>query len=129
MPTYDFHCEACGTFELWQDHREVGPATPCPGCGRAARRVFSAPAVRSPGNMLLMGGVGPEGRDRIERAHTGEPKIASAPPPGVPSGRILHSRPHGHRHAHGAGGRPGPEVSRLGKGARLVGGRPWQVGH
>jgi putative FmdB family regulatory protein len=110
MPTYEYACDRCGNFELWRNHRDAAQGASCPRCASDARRVFFAPATRTPRNMLLMAGAGREGRDRIVRAHTGEPKVISGPPKGTRvSGGLngpLHI--HGHRHA--------PS-------------RPWQVGH
>ena len=55
MPIYDFSCPACGPFEAAHPMTEVPRSGSCPGCGGAARRVFStaglsragAPAVRA----------------------------------------------------------------------------------
>ena len=110
MPSYEFTCDACGTFEHWRDHRQASDAALCPACGANAARRFSAPAARTPRAMRMMGGANAEGRDRIVRAHTGEPRVVTGPPSGTRvSGGLnkplrIHDRPH----------RPS---------------RPWQVGH
>ena len=110
MPSYEYLCDRCGPFDRWRDHRDASAAMSCPGCGEPARRVFSVPAARSARSMRLLTGVGAEGRDRIVRAHTGEPRIVSEAPKGTRvSGGLkgplhIHDRPH----------RPS---------------RPWQVGH
>jgi putative FmdB family regulatory protein len=110
MPSYEFRCGACGPFEERRDHRRAAEGASCPGCGAEARRVFGAPAVRSAYAMRLMTGVGAEGRDRIARAHTGEPKVVAAPPAGarITGGLTGPARVHHPHH--------GPS-------------RPWQVGH
>jgi putative FmdB family regulatory protein len=110
LPLYEFICDGCGPFERWRDHRQAAQAMACPACGQPARRIFSTPAARAPRAMRLMTGVGPEGRDRIVRAHTGEPRIVSEAPVGTRvSGGLA-----GPLHIHG---RPHPPS------------RPWQVGH
>jgi putative FmdB family regulatory protein len=110
MPTYEFLCDPCGPFEQWRDHRDVPDTVFCPQCGEAARRRFAAPAARTPRAMRLMGGAKAEGRDRIARAHTGEPKVLTGPPPGarVTGGLNRPLKIHAHDR--------GPS-------------RPWQVGH
>ena len=110
MPTYEYDCDRCGPFDVWRDHRDAGHGASCPACGSAARRVFLAPAARTPKAMLMMAGTGREGRDRIVRAHTGEPKVIEGPPTGtrVTGGLRGPLRIHNHRHP--------PS-------------RPWQVGH
>jgi len=110
MPTYAFACAACGPYEEWRDHRRAAEAAACPACGGEARRVFAAPAARAPRVQRLMFGVGKEGRDRIVRAHTGEPKVMEAPPPGARITGGLTGPAHVHHTPH----RPS---------------RPWQVGH
>ena len=111
MPIYEFACEDCGPFEAWRDHRQSGEAMSCPACGGAARRLFSAPGVRAPGNPFSSA-AGAE-RARYERAQTGQPTIGQAPS----SGRPLSVLGHGHGHGrHRPRGRRGPA-------------RPWMVGH
>ncbi|WP_347353939.1 zinc ribbon domain-containing protein [Intrasporangium sp.] len=46
MATYEFRCEQDGVVTLTVPMGEVGPTAPCPACGRAARRVYSAPQLR-----------------------------------------------------------------------------------
>jgi putative FmdB family regulatory protein len=41
VPTYDYRCEKCGAFELWQSIKEDA-LTVCPKCGSKAERVLSA---------------------------------------------------------------------------------------
>lgn len=42
MPYYDFRCEVCGSFEEHRGLSEPADEATCPGCGRRARRVYSA---------------------------------------------------------------------------------------
>ncbi len=110
MPTYAFRCAACGPYEERRDHRRAGERSCCPACGAQGGRVFGVPAVRTARAQRLLSGVGAEGRDRIVRAHTGEPKVVEAPPQGA---RVT-------------GGLTGPvHVHQPGR----LPSRPWQVGH
>ncbi len=110
MPTYAFSCAACGPYEERREHHRAAEASACPACGAEGRRVFGVPAVRTARAQRLMFGVGKEGRDRIARAHTGEPKVMEAPPPGARITGGLSGPVHVHH--------PGRPPS-----------RPWQVGH
>jgi putative FmdB family regulatory protein len=104
MGTYGYRCAWCGSFEKRANPRAPGAPARCPTCGELSPRAYSAPAARSPRRARQLDGVGPAGRERIERAQAGTPR-AGALPPG--------------RHTHGApapSGRKGP-------------GRPWQIGH
>jgi putative FmdB family regulatory protein len=42
---YAFDCTDCGPFELVRPMAEAGAPTRCPGCGMAARRVFTPPGL------------------------------------------------------------------------------------
>jgi len=45
MPTYGYRCTSCGTeFDVWQRMSDPAGAT-CPACGKAAKRLFFAPAI------------------------------------------------------------------------------------
>ena len=110
MPTYEYSCDRCGGFELWRHHREAGQAAACPTCRTDARRVYVAPAARTPKNMLMMAGVGREGRDQIVRAHTGEPRVVAGTPKGTRVSGGITTPLHVHKHRHAPS-------------------RPWQVGH
>lgn len=74
MPTYEYRCDADGTFEI---HRPVGTAGPeavCPTCTAAASRVFTAPMLsRSPRRVAAA-------IDRAERTREA-PDVVAAPPP------------------------------------------------
>ncbi|HJT25121.1 MAG TPA: zinc ribbon domain-containing protein [bacterium] len=41
MPTYEYQCEKCGHFELWQSIKDNALAT-CPTCGSKVQRLLSA---------------------------------------------------------------------------------------
>jgi putative FmdB family regulatory protein len=110
MPDYQYLCDVCGPFDRWRDHREASHPMSCPACARPARRIFSPPAARTPRNMLMMAGMGPEGRARTVRAYTGEPAVISGPPTGTRVTGGLNGPLHIHDRPH----RPS---------------RPWQVGH
>jgi putative FmdB family regulatory protein len=46
MPTYDYHCTQCGSFDALRSVSLRNQAAACPACGGAAPRVFtSAPAL------------------------------------------------------------------------------------
>jgi putative FmdB family regulatory protein len=46
VPTYDYRCSRCGGFELLRPLAKADAEASCPGCGDAARRIFTAPALR-----------------------------------------------------------------------------------
>lgn len=41
MPTYDYQCEKCGQFEVWQSIKDNALAA-CPTCGAKVQRLLSA---------------------------------------------------------------------------------------
>ncbi|HUO57224.1 MAG TPA: zinc ribbon domain-containing protein [bacterium] len=41
MPTYDYSCEKCGNFELWQSIKD-NALSACPKCGSKVERLISA---------------------------------------------------------------------------------------
>jgi putative FmdB family regulatory protein len=41
VPTYDYSCEKCGTYELWQSIKDDELAV-CPKCGSKVERLISA---------------------------------------------------------------------------------------
>jgi len=92
MPNYEYACPSCGAFEIWRGHQECEVPLRCPTCGSAARRLFSAPAIRSPADPLRSASRAV--RERAERSQTGEPvKTYGEELPGRP---IPRSRTHGH---------------------------------
>lgn len=40
MPTYDYHCDTCGDFEVFQNIKDE-PLQKCPHCGGKVRRLVS----------------------------------------------------------------------------------------
>ena len=41
MPTYEYNCEKCGHFEVWQSIKDNALAA-CPTCGSKVQRLVSA---------------------------------------------------------------------------------------
>jgi len=41
MPTYEYQCEKCGHFEVWQSIKDNALAA-CPNCGAKVQRLLSA---------------------------------------------------------------------------------------
>ncbi len=41
MPNYDYRCQKCGTFEVWQSIKDNALAS-CPTCGAKVERLISA---------------------------------------------------------------------------------------
>ena len=41
MPTYEYQCEKCGPFEIWQSIKDNALAA-CPTCGSKVQRLLSA---------------------------------------------------------------------------------------
>jgi putative FmdB family regulatory protein len=41
MPTYEYNCDKCGPFELWQSIKDDA-LTACPACGSRVQRLLSA---------------------------------------------------------------------------------------
>jgi putative FmdB family regulatory protein len=90
VPTYEFHCPDCGSFDA---QRPMGRATdpaPCPACAEPSRRVYTPPGTRRA--LGPLSGAGRREAARIDRARTGEPVVT-----GPPGGRRLPRRaPHPH---------------------------------
>jgi putative FmdB family regulatory protein len=80
MPVYEFECELCGSFDQFRDHRSAAEPTACPSCGAPARRRYSGVYLNT--KAWLRGATNPELRERIERSHTGEPRVVSRSPSG-----------------------------------------------
>ena len=40
MPTYEYKCQSCGTFEYWQNIKD-DPLAACPTCRSPVRRLIS----------------------------------------------------------------------------------------
>jgi putative FmdB family regulatory protein len=45
VPTYEFACVVCGSFEVMRPMAEAASPARCPACGTRARRVWRAPGV------------------------------------------------------------------------------------
>ncbi|MEP6723371.1 MAG: zinc ribbon domain-containing protein [Variovorax sp.] len=45
MPLYSYACAECGPFAAMRSIADFREPAPCPGCGAAAGRVLSAPAL------------------------------------------------------------------------------------
>lgn len=89
MPLYEYRCEQCGPFEQRRQSEDASRPLPCPRCSATARRVYTPPAGPARG---IAAAAGAGDRNRIERAHTGEPVLTRAP-----TGRRL---PSSARHVH-----------------------------
>ncbi len=74
MAVYVYRCIEHGTSEESSPIGPAGAAVPCPTCGAAAVRVYTAPrlSLGSPARRALI--------DRTERTRD-EPDVVSAPPP------------------------------------------------
>ena len=80
MPTYDFVCEGCGSFERKLSFAEAGGPAACPSCGEEAKRVYSMPNTRRMSVGLS------KAMDRAEgSAH--EPEVVQRPVGGTTSGK------------------------------------------
>ena len=45
MPTYEYHCDCCGSqFDIRQTFKDA-PVAFCPRCNAKARRIISAPSI------------------------------------------------------------------------------------
>ncbi|MFO7651846.1 MAG: zinc ribbon domain-containing protein [bacterium] len=45
MPIYEYRCAGCGrVFENLRERAAADSPAPCPGCGKPAERILSAPA-------------------------------------------------------------------------------------
>jgi putative FmdB family regulatory protein len=80
MARYDYRCRRCGCFEIACLLGTAPPEQPCPGCGEAATRVVSTPALVA-------------GRTAVTRAveadhrSASEPTVVATPPPRRPAAR------------------------------------------
>jgi putative FmdB family regulatory protein len=45
MPTYSYHCPACGDFDAVQPMSKSGLAVPCPTCACESERTLTVPAL------------------------------------------------------------------------------------
>lgn len=73
MPTYSFACGGCGDLDRSFPMAEVPRVVPCPHCGSAAARRFTAPAI----------GQGQSTSTRLveaTRRSASEPDVVTRPP-------------------------------------------------
>ena len=62
MPAYDYECAFCGVFEVVKPMSRSGDSERCPDCGRSARRIISASAIRVVHKTRYKYGTGSPGR-------------------------------------------------------------------
>lgn len=91
MPIYQFACEGCGPFDLQRPMAEAAAPAACPDCAGAARRVFLAPASKTPLAAGVRAGLAAEEQSREA--------------PRRVNGREIGHGHHHHQHANG-GSRP-----------------------
>jgi putative FmdB family regulatory protein len=89
MPLYEYRCEQCGPFDHRRDTDQASAPLDCPLCAAPARRVYTAPGIRTRKGPLA--GAGRADRARADRALTGEPVVT-----GPPQGRRLPFSGHPH---------------------------------
>ena len=89
MPLYTYRCTDCGPFDSRRGVDEAALPLPCPTCAGPARRVYTAPGLRSRSGPLA--GAGAADRALVDRALTGEPTVTSRP-----TGRRLPGGTHRH---------------------------------
>lgn len=73
MADYDYRCEAHGVTTVTMPMSSVTATSPCPECGGDARRVYTAPQIRT-GNSTARTLI-----DATKRTAS-EPAVVSAPP-------------------------------------------------
>lgn len=77
MARYEYVCGECGTFETVRPIGTAAARERCPACGRRSARIFSPPALTSPGSPLR------RVREAADRgAH--EPAVTGAAPSVLP---------------------------------------------
>ena len=84
MPTYEYQCEKCGPFEVWQSIKDSALGG-CPTCGSRVQRLISANVG------FVLKGSGFYQNDYKKPASPSEPKAkgpeASGPAPAADSGQ------------------------------------------
>ncbi|MFD7844384.1 FmdB family zinc ribbon protein [Nocardia sp. NPDC004340] len=75
MPSYEFACRDCGAFDRVHSMADVPAESPCPHCGRPARR-------RIGGGVLLHGSTPAMRLLDATAATASRPPVVSAPPGG-----------------------------------------------
>lgn len=88
MPSYEFRCVGCGSFEESRSLAEAGSPASCPACASPARRVYTAPVFSVRGALRDAGAAT---RRLADRAASGEPTITASPSGRrLPPGRHVH---------------------------------------
>jgi len=89
MPVYEYRCAHCGPFDQHRASDNASQPAACPSCSGAAKRVYTAPGLRSTSGVIA--GASTSDRARVDRARSGEPSLT-----GPPTGRRPRSGPHAH---------------------------------
>jgi putative FmdB family regulatory protein len=74
VATYEYRCEQDGVFEVMRPLGTAPALVGCPACGQAARRMISAPMLRTGTHSAWTAAI-----DRAEKSRF-EPEVVSAPP-------------------------------------------------
>lgn len=75
MTIYEYRCDEDGLFDVSRRLGTAPESVPCSVCGKAARRVFSAPMFRSASRMGWTAAV-----DRADKSRY-EPEVVTSLPP------------------------------------------------
>lgn len=81
MAIYEYRCEEHGLFEISRPLGTAPESVACAACGSEARRVFSAPAIRSASRTSLFAAL-----DHAEKSRH-EPEVVSSVPSAGARGR------------------------------------------
>jgi putative FmdB family regulatory protein len=110
MPLYNYECRRHGTFSDWFSMSESENPTPCPVCGKLARRSVSAPYLGIDSGLREAHGTNEKSahEPRVVRRRRGDPIPHDAHRDLTQHSASAHSHGHhhaGHSHAkdHGAG--------------------------
>ena len=121
MPTYDYHCHACGDFDALRSMATRNDDVNCPDCGNAAQRVLaSAP------RLALIKDTTRIAMDTNERARH-EPKRSGDLARRHPSGCSCCSAGNGSRG--GKGGKQSKTVTSASGNKAFPAKRPWMISH
>ncbi len=105
MPIYDYFCDECGMFREMRPMVDSSQSCPCPDCQRLAKRMITAPHVRTARSSTLVK------KEEFNQRSANEPhvikRINSSPDQPSQNATASHSK-----HTYGQPGH-----------------RPWMVGH
>ncbi|WP_425454192.1 FmdB family zinc ribbon protein [Geodermatophilus normandii] len=87
---YEFRCPGCGPFDLQRSMQQDTDGACCPTCARAAPRSYAVGGAVGLAGPLR--GAGRADRARVDRAHSGEPRVTAGPA----ERRLPRSAGHGH---------------------------------